>query len=118
MRNPDYLAAELIDLFLHTQDKTCLGAAQEIFDNEEPDLRRVPMVAVHSMEARALELVARGHNWSLDDLGGVGALENAVKDPSLRTAETAQLFHLLDGLVGYARQLGVRVSIVDVPYTP
>lgn len=48
----------------------------------------------------------------------LGALENAVKDPSLRTAETAQLFHLLDGLVGYARQLGVRVSIVDVPYTP
>lgn len=44
MRNPDYLAAELIDLFLHTQDKTYLGAAQEIFDNEEPDLRRVPMV--------------------------------------------------------------------------
>lgn len=44
MRNPDYLAAELIDLFLHTQDKTYLDAAQEILDNDEPDLRRVPMV--------------------------------------------------------------------------
>jgi len=43
-------------------------------------------------------------------------LHKAVKDPSKRTPETAQLFHLLDGLVGYARQLGVRVTVLDVPY--
>lgn len=32
------------------------------------------VIAVHSMEARALELIARGHDWSLDDLGGVKAV--------------------------------------------
>ncbi|MDA6318111.1 hypothetical protein OSK43_26435, partial [Escherichia coli] len=44
------------------------------------------------------------------------ALQKVIKDPSKRTAETAQLFHLFDGLVGYARQLGVRVTVLDVPH--
>lgn len=46
------------------------------------------------------------------------ALQAAVSDPTKRTAETAQLFHLLDGLIGYARQLGVQVTVIDVPYAP
>lgn len=44
MRNPDYLAAELLDLFAETKDKSYYKAAQAILDDEEPDLRRVPMV--------------------------------------------------------------------------
>lgn len=44
MRNPDYLAAELLDLFLETKDKSYYEVAQTILDDEEPDLRRVPMV--------------------------------------------------------------------------
>lgn len=44
MRNPDYLAAELLDLFSETKDKRYYEAAQAILDDEEPDLRRVPMV--------------------------------------------------------------------------
>jgi len=44
MRNPDYLAAELLDLFAETKDKGYYEAAQTILDNEEPDLRRVPMI--------------------------------------------------------------------------
>lgn len=43
--------------------------------------------------------------------------KEAVADPAKRTAETAQLLHLLDGLIGYARQLGVRVTIFDVPFS-
>lgn len=43
-------------------------------------------------------------------------LKAAVMNPSKRTAETAQLLHLLDGLIGYARQLGVKVTIFDVPF--
>lgn len=45
------------------------------------------------------------------------ALSEAVKDSTKRTAQTAQLVHLVDSLVGYARQLGVSVSVVDVPFT-
>lgn len=44
MRNPDYLAAELIDLFKETDDNSYYEAAQSILDDEEPDLRRVPMI--------------------------------------------------------------------------
>jgi hypothetical protein len=43
-------------------------------------------------------------------------LRNAVTNPGKRTPEVAQLVHLLDGLNGYARQLGVRVLIRDLPY--
>lgn len=43
-------------------------------------------------------------------------LREATADINKRTPETAQLFHLLDGLNGYARQLGVRVLIRDIPY--
>jgi len=43
-------------------------------------------------------------------------LEEAIKDHSKRTSETAQLLHLLDGLNGYARQLGVRLLVYDLPY--
>jgi hypothetical protein len=44
MRNPDYLAAELLDLFAETKDKNYYEPAQAILDDEEPDLRRVPMI--------------------------------------------------------------------------
>ena len=44
IRNPDYLAAELLDLFESTGEKAYLTAAEAIFENEEPDLRRVPMI--------------------------------------------------------------------------
>lgn len=44
MRNPDYLAAELLDLFVETKDKNYYEPAQAILDDEEPDLRRVPMI--------------------------------------------------------------------------
>jgi hypothetical protein len=45
-------------------------------------------------------------------------LKGAVSDPRRRTPETAQLLHLLDGLNGYARQLGVRLVVYDLPYNP
>jgi len=44
MRNPDYLAAELIDLFKETNDDCYYKAAQAIVELKEPDLRRFPMV--------------------------------------------------------------------------
>jgi hypothetical protein len=45
-------------------------------------------------------------------------LNAAVNDPNKRTPEIAQLLHLLDGLNGYARQLGVRLIVRDLPYQP
>jgi hypothetical protein len=47
---------------------------------------------------------------------GRDMLKDAIEDDSKRTSETAQLLHLLDGLNGYARQLGVRLLIYDLPY--
>lgn len=44
MRNPDYLAAELLDLFEQSGDMAYYQAAETIFDQDEPDLRRVPMI--------------------------------------------------------------------------
>lgn len=46
----------------------------------------------------------------------VSDLKQAIEDPAKRTSETAQLLHLLDGLNGYARQLGVQVRVYDLPY--
>jgi hypothetical protein len=43
-------------------------------------------------------------------------LKQAAIDPSKHTPEIAQLLHLLDGLNGYARQLGVRLVVYDLPY--
>jgi hypothetical protein len=45
-------------------------------------------------------------------------LKQAIEVPTKRTSETAQLLHLLDGLNGYARQLGVQVRVVDLPFEP
>ena len=44
------------------------------------------------------------------------SLKDAIDNPSDRTPETAQLFHLLEGLNGYARQLGVRLTVIDIPF--
>jgi hypothetical protein len=44
IRNPDYLAAELLDLFEASRDVAYLAAVETIFVNEEPDLRRLPMI--------------------------------------------------------------------------
>lgn len=48
----------------------------------------------------------------------IGELKQAIGDPKKRTPELAQLLHLLDGINGYARQLGVQLIIRDLPYQP
>jgi hypothetical protein len=47
MRNPDYLANELLNEFELNGDPTLLEQALKIFDDREPDLRRLPMVRYH-----------------------------------------------------------------------
>jgi DNA-binding PadR family transcriptional regulator len=47
MRNPDYLANELLNDFEESGDVGLLAQAQAIFDSREPDLRRVPMIRFH-----------------------------------------------------------------------
>lgn len=44
------------------------------------------------------------------------ALMDAVNDPTKRTPQVAQLLHLLDGLNGYSRQLGVQLLLRDLPF--
>ncbi|EXI80475.1 MAG: hypothetical protein AW10_01805 [Candidatus Accumulibacter appositus] len=44
MRNPDYLASELLDAYETTSDIRYRQAAEAIFESDEPDLRRVPMI--------------------------------------------------------------------------
>lgn len=44
MRNPDYLAGELLDAYETTSDIRYRQAAEAIFESDEPDLRRVPMI--------------------------------------------------------------------------
>lgn len=44
MRNPDYLANELLNEFEATGDPNSIKLAQQILDSREPDLRRLPMV--------------------------------------------------------------------------
>jgi hypothetical protein len=46
----------------------------------------------------------------------VPTLKEAIRNPSKRTPEVAQLLYLLDGLNGLARQLGIRLVVFDVPY--
>ena len=47
MRNPDYLANELLTEFEAGGDQTLVHLAQRIFDDREPDLRRLPMIRYH-----------------------------------------------------------------------
>jgi hypothetical protein len=44
VRNPDYLAAELLDAFESSQNADYLEIVESIFRNEEPDLRCLPMI--------------------------------------------------------------------------
>lgn len=44
MRNPDYLASELLDAYETTGNATYRQAAEGIFASDEPDLRRIPMI--------------------------------------------------------------------------
>src|SRR6478672_11151576 len=45
VRNPDYLANELLNDYVNgDQDPTLLQIAGEILDSEEPELRRYPML--------------------------------------------------------------------------
>jgi hypothetical protein len=44
MRNPDYLAEELLDLYERTSEARFLDEAIGILDAEEPDIRRFPMI--------------------------------------------------------------------------
>ena len=44
MRNPDYLASELLDGYEATGNADYRQAAEAIFESDEPDLRRIPMI--------------------------------------------------------------------------
>lgn len=44
IRNPDYLADELLDLFAATRNRCYLDEADGIFASDEPDIRRIPMI--------------------------------------------------------------------------
>ena len=44
MRYPDYLAAELLDLFEEKKEAAYLQSVEGILDHDEPDIRRVPMI--------------------------------------------------------------------------
>lgn len=44
VRYPDYFAFELITKYEETHADRFLKLAESIFDNEEPDLRRIPMI--------------------------------------------------------------------------
>lgn len=44
LRYPDYLADQLVDIYLCTADDSALDAAERIFDEEEPDVRLVKMI--------------------------------------------------------------------------
>lgn len=44
VRYPDYLANELIDLYQTTGQVDFLDSAEKIFEDQEPDLRRIPMI--------------------------------------------------------------------------
>lgn len=47
MRNPDYLANELLTVFEETSDASLVQPAERIFEDHEPDLRRLPMIRYH-----------------------------------------------------------------------
>ena len=64
MRNPDYLADELLDLFETTGNERYLSEAANIFSAEEPDIRRFPMIryrfgAYERMDDKLSMLVCR-----------------------------------------------------------
>lgn len=44
MRNPDYLADELLDLYDQTQIDRYLAAARRMFADDEPTIRKFPMI--------------------------------------------------------------------------
>lgn len=44
VRYPDYLAFEMISLFRTGGQERLLSEAERIFENNEPDLRRIPMI--------------------------------------------------------------------------
>ena len=44
VRNPDYLAHELLQQFRETRNRALLDRAAAILDSDEPDLRRYPMI--------------------------------------------------------------------------
>ena len=47
MRNPDYLANEVLTVFEETGEQSLVELAQRIFEDREPDLRRLPMIRYH-----------------------------------------------------------------------
>ena len=47
MRNPDYLANELVTEFERNEGAELLTLAQQILNSREPDLRRLPMIRYH-----------------------------------------------------------------------
>jgi hypothetical protein len=44
VRNPDYLADELLNEYERDADPALLGLAEDILDSEEPEIRRYPML--------------------------------------------------------------------------
>lgn len=115
LRYPDYLADQLLNLYVQTGDVSTLEAAEQIFDNNEPDIRIVKMIrwrrgAYDDLQTSLSVLSYRGlvrtmkrklptGGYQFEYLTGPKArefLKNAVvEQPSLRWNETQAQLALL-----------------------
>lgn len=101
IRYPDYLADEILSIFESTNDPSLLAIAGKIFEDEEPDLRRVPMLRRYF-----------GAYEPLDTVLGILKSRGLVL-PRSRRMETGKDAH--DFLVGpKAREL-VAMVVADMP---
>jgi hypothetical protein len=76
MRNPDYLAEELLDLYERTNETRYLEEAINILGTEEPDIRRFPMIRWKF-----------GAYEPLDDILSVLVCRNLIKITGLKSPD-------------------------------
>ncbi|SCF27091.1 hypothetical protein GA0070561_4836 [Micromonospora saelicesensis] len=124
VRNPDYLANELLNDFERDPESPGLvGEAERILTEEEPDLRRFPMLrhrfgAFEHLDNALAVLVERGlarkrhrlgggtriiqHNYYLLDRGRMTAVGLVAEAPALAwyVERTRLVVNLVDGLGG------------------
>lgn len=116
VRNPDYLAHELLDLYATTKDRTLLDKVEAIFADEEPDLRHYPMIryrfgAYERIDNTLSVLVSRGLVRIVSEIQGGRVVETEFRLMPVALTLADSIVVEFPGLVWYAERAGLVATI-------
>lgn len=115
MRYPDYLADELLERFDRDGDEMWLNTAAQIFADEEPDVRRFPMIRWHFGAYEKMDdALAVLRSRELIVIGGRNTVDRILETDYLIMPAALHLCNTIEKTAPVLKWYRVRAELVKI----